>query len=111
VTTRQHVARAIYQAAFPGHTWESVPLSQLEYWGAIADAAMAAARSKTTGENLPLTAVLARHRYLAGLASCACNRDGYLGSLQSDAAHAAHVAQAIVAGFEVYIRKVKTTDG
>jgi hypothetical protein len=42
VVLRERVARAIFAAAWPGHRWEGVPIDQLEQWGAIADAAIAA---------------------------------------------------------------------
>lgn len=40
--TRERVARAIFTAAWPGYRWEALPVDQLEQWGAIADAAIAA---------------------------------------------------------------------
>lgn len=53
---------------------------------------------------------IARHRYLPGIASCACNRDGFLGRIRTEDQYAEHLAKAIATGFEVYIRKANRND-
>lgn len=40
--TREAVAKAIFCTANPGHAWFNEPPPVLEYWGNLADAAIAA---------------------------------------------------------------------